>query len=298
MSSVLPHDAAGERAAAFAVVPSTSRLGAEVRGIDLSRPLSKAQVAAVLTAFHRHGVIFFRGQKLTPDQLADFGAYFGELDIHYTAEHTMSGRPEVRILSNVKRDGKAVGAAFAGLYWHSDLSFKKVPALATLLYGVDCPPEGADTQFADMCAAYDALTEAMKAKLAGLTAVHDRNYRYAEIYPWRPPLTPEQIAKVPPVEHPLVCVHPATGRKALYVAKEIVSHIVGMNTEEGRRLIEELDHFATQPQFVYSHRWRNGDVLIWDNRCTLHRATPYENTKYTRTMHRVQVMCHETPVAA
>lgn len=282
----------------FTVVPFTPHFAAEIRGVDLSKPLSDAMVSTVLDVFHRYGVIVFRDQKLTLDQFADFGARFGRLDVHYTAQHTLSHRPQVRVLSNAKKEGKPIGSALAGLYWHSDLSFQKVPALATLLYGIDCPPEGADTQFANMCDAYDALPEDMKRRLVGLRAVHDRNYRYAQLYPSRPPLTPEQIARVPPVEQPMVCVHPATGRKALFIAKEIVSHVVGMDVEEGRRLIEDLERFATQPQFVYSHGWRNDDVVVWDNRCTLHRATPYENTKYTRTLHRVQVIMDDVPIPA
>lgn len=279
-----------------ACVPAHADLAAEVRGVDLSAPLSPATWEAILAAFHRFSVIFFRGQRLSPRALADFAARFGPLDVHHMTEHVLPDIPQVRVLSNAKKEGRAVGITRGGMHWHSDLSYKPVPAAATLLYGIECPPEGADTQFVSMCAAYDALPEATRARIAGLQAVHDRNFRYAALYPNRAPLTPEQVAKVPPSTHPLVRVHPVTGRKALFLAKDVVSHIVGLPADESRALIDELEAFATQPRFVYSHRWQAGDLIVWDNRSTLHRATPYDN-RHTRTLHRVQVR-GEVPIAA
>lgn len=268
--------------------PMTPHIGAEIRGVDLSRPLEDAQFARILEHFHRHGVIFFRGQKLDAAGLAAFSARFGELDVHHMTEHTMPGLPQVRVLSNVKKDGKAIGISYGGMHWHSDLSYKPAPALATLLYALQCPPAGADTQFADMAGAFAALPPERQQALRGLEAVHDRNYRYAALYPNRPPLSPEQIAKVPPAVHPLVTVHPATGRPALFLAKDVVSGIVGMDEPAARKLIDELEAFATRPEFVYAHKWQTGDVLVWDNRCTLHRATPFD-TRHGRTLYRTQV---------
>ncbi|MEK6592636.1 MAG: TauD/TfdA family dioxygenase [Pseudomonadota bacterium] len=273
---------------AIDVVAMTGCLGAEIRGMDLSRHLGNDTFARILDVFHRHCVIFFRDQKLTPEQLAAFSARFGELDVHHMTEHTFPNLPQVRVLSNVKKDGKTIGITNGGMHWHSDLSYKPRPALATLLYAIECPPQGADTQFASMYEAYAALPETTRSKLRGLYTVHDRNYRYSALYPSRPPLTAEQIAKVPPVEHSLVRVHPVTGRPALFVAKDVVSHIIGMDQAGGRALIEELEAFSTQSRFIYSHKWRPGDVLVWDNRCTLHRATPYDPA-YRRTLYRTQV---------
>jgi taurine dioxygenase len=266
----------------------TAHLGAEIRGIDLTQPLGDAAFARILEFFHRHCVIVFRGQKLDAAQLAAFSARFGELDVHHMTEHTLPGLPQVRVLSNVKKDGKPIGVSYGGMHWHSDLSYKEKPGLATLLYAIQCPPSGADTQFASMYAAYEALSAAKRSELASLNGVHDRNYRYAALYPNRPPLTPEQTAKVPPVVHPLVVRHPATARAALYVAKDVVSGIVGMDDLAARKLIDELEAFATGTEFVYSHKWQVGDVLVWDNRCTLHRATPFD-TRYGRTLYRTQV---------
>lgn len=281
-------------ASVLSVHPASEKLGVEIRGIDLSTPPDAAAFTTIQQALHRYGVIFFRGQTLTPDQLAAFSRCFGELDIHHMTEHVFPHLPQVRVLSNVKKDGKSIGITKGGMHWHSDLSYKPVPALVTLLYAVECPPTGADTQFADMYAAFTDLPEAQRKKLPSLRAVHDRNFRYSELYPGRPPLSAEQVAKVPPVEHPLVRVHPATGRPALFVAKDVVSRITGLPDDESRRLIDELEAFATRPDRIYSHKWQPGDVLVWDNRCTLHRATPYD-PQYRRTLYRTQVK-GEAPV--
>lgn len=264
-------------------------LGAQLHGVDLTQPLPDAVFEHVLAAFHEHAVIFLRAQHITPEQLVAFSARFGELDIHHMTEHVFGHLPQVRVLSNAKKDGKAVGITRGGMHWHSDLSYKAVPALATLLYGVVCPPEGADTQFVSMTAAYGALSADLRARVDGRTAVHDRNFHYSMLYPSRTPLTEDQVRKVPPVEHPLVVRHPATDTLSLFVAKDVVSHVVGMDAHESRRLIDELEAFATQSESVYSHRWQTGDLVIWDNRCTLHRATPYAFDRYTRTLHRTQV---------
>jgi len=279
----------------LSVHPMGEKLGAEIRGIDLSVQPDSQAFAAVQQTLHRYGVIFFRGQKLSPDHLATFSRCFGELDIHHMTEHVFPHLPQVRVLSNVKKDGVSIGITKGGMHWHSDLSYKPQPALVTLLYAVECPPSGADTQFADMYAAFADLPETQRKKLQMLRAVHDRNYRYSALYPDRPPLTLEQVAKVPPVEHPLVRVHPATGRPALFVAKDVVSRITGMADDESRSLIDELEAFATRPDRVYSHKWQPGDLVVWDNRCTLHRATPYD-PQYRRTLYRTQVK-GEAPVA-
>ena len=271
-------------------------VGALIEGVDLTRPVSDETFACVLEALDEHGVIFFRNQRLEPEQLAAFSARFGQLDVHHMTEHTLPGLPQVRVLSNAKKDGRAVGITRGGMHWHTDLQYKKVPAFVTLLYGIQCPPEGADTQFVSMCKAYETLPAQLKRAIDGRKAIHDRNFRYSELYPNRPALTAEQVAKVPPVAHPLVRVHPGTRKPALFVAKDVVSQIVGMSVEESRPIIDALEEHATQPDAIYSHEWQAGDLIVWDNRCTLHRATPYDN-KYTRTLHRTQVQ-GEVPIPA
>jgi len=274
----------------------TLHFAAEVRGIDLSQPLSDSAFARIRTFFLEHAVLIFRNQTLDDGALLAFTARFGTMDVHHLAEHRMTAHPEIRILTNDKKGGKYVGAHNAGMVWHTDQSFKERPMLATFLLGDDCPPEGADTQFASTAAAYAALPAEKKRELDGLVAVHDRNFSYAERYPERPPLTPEQLKEVPPVAHPLVRRHPETGRPGLFLALSDIRDIEGLDRETALRLIRGLVDFATRDEFVYSHKWRNGDLVVWDNRCTMHRATPYDQ-KYRRFMRRTQVK-GDRPIAA
>jgi len=280
----------------ISVHPVREHFVAEIRGVNASQPLSCSAFERILEHLHRYRVIFFRTQNLTCEQLAEFGARFGDLEIHHLSDHLLKHLPQVRVISNEIKEGKEVGAARAGMYWHSDLSYKPRPASATLLYCLHCPAVGGDTKFADMCAAYQALPAGMKKKLKGLRAVRDRNYRYSAFYPNRPALTPEQIAAVPPIEHPMVRVHPATRELALYVSAGSCSHVVGMNVDEGRELLSKLEEFATQAHYVYSHKWQVGDLVVWDNRSTLHCATPCD-PKFRRTMYRVQAI-GERPILA
>lgn len=282
--------AAANDVSGITATPSGGPIGALVHGVDVAQPLGDAAFARILELFHRHAVIVLRGQQLSPAQLVAFSARFGELDVHHMTEHVFPDLPQVRVLSNAKlRDGRSEGITLGGMHWHSDLSYKPVTALATLLYGLVCPAEGADTEFSSTSAAYAALPAETKSRLTGLMAVHDRNFRYSELYPSRPPLTAEQVAKVPPSVHPLVVEHPVTGAPALFVAKDVVSHVVGMDPAQGRALIDDLEAFITRSEFVHAHRWQAGDLVIWDNRCTLHRATPYAFLRDTRTLWRTQV---------
>ena len=282
--------------AGISATPATPYLGAELHGVDLSRPLSDAGFARVRELFFEHSVVCLRGQQISPEEFATFSARFGRLEIHHMTEHVMPHLPHVRVLSNVKKGGRSVGIAKGGMHWHSDLSYTPVPALATLLYGIECPPEGADTQFADMRAGYAALRAEIQTLIRGKMGLHDRNFRYSALYPNRPPLTDAQVAGVPPVAHPLVRRHPVTGSISAFVSKDVVAGIVGMDEAHARPLIEEIEATGTRAEFVYAHKWQPGDVLIWDNTCTLHRATPYDN-KYNRTLYRTQVR-GETPIHA
>jgi len=283
-------------AADVSAVAMTPNLGAEVRGVDLSSPLSDACCARIMEIFHRYCVIFFRNQQIESQHLLRFASRFGELDVEPAVEHQLPGLPQIGVLSNTRANGRTVGIVRDGMHWHSDRSHAAAPGQATVAYGVKCPREGANTEFVNMYAVFDALPAEKRLFLEKLRAVHDHTFRYAELYPNRPPLTAEQIAKEPVSEHPLVRVHPVTNRKALFLAKDNVSHIVGLKSPESRKLIDELEAFAVQPRFSYSHRWQEGDVLVWDNRCTLHRATPYDN-RFERILHRVQVK-GEAPIAA
>ena len=283
-------------AADVSAVAMTPDLGAEIRGVDLSSPLSDACCVRIMEIFHRYCVIFFRNQQLESQHLLRFASRFGELDIERAVERQLPGLPQIGVLSNARTPNRMIGIVREGMHWHSDGSNAPAPAQATIAYGVKCPREGANTEFVNMYAAYEALPAEKRAHLEKLRAVHDRTFRYAELYPSRAPLSAEQIAKEPVSEHPLVRVHPVTGRKALFLAKDTVSQILGLNEPESRKIIDELETFAVQPRFGYSHRWQEGDVLVWDNRCTLHRATPFDN-RFDRVLHRLQVR-GEVPIAA
>jgi alpha-ketoglutarate-dependent taurine dioxygenase len=173
------------------------------------------------------------------------------------------------------------------LTWHSDLSFQRRPALATILHGIETPQRGGETEFADMAAAWDALDEAMKQRLAGLRAVHDLDMSRRRM--GEPPLTEAQRRQTPPIEHPVVRTHPDTGRKILYISRH-VSHIPGMPQDESDALLDALMAHATSPRFVFRYRWKPGDVLMWDNRSTIHRATAYDTSAQRRVIHRTVVL--------
>lgn len=277
----------------FKVTKLTEHIGAEIEGVDLSAPLSESTVADIKETFERHGVIVFRNQTLPPAAHRDFSANFGPLVGHVLNRFNMDECPEVTIISNaVNEKGEKIGADRAGMLWHSDMSFVKRPSLGSLLYCVECPPEGADTQFASMFAAYEALSAEDKEYLSTLEAIHDYPWHYRTYLSHRVQLTAEEEAKTPPVKHPVIRTHPGTGAQALYVGEGLTRTIAGMDEEEGRKLVVQLSNFATQPQFVYSHKWRPGDLVFWDNRSTMHRATEFDN-KYRRFMRRTTILGDE-----
>jgi len=270
--------------------PLTEVMAAEVTGVDLTGDLPQATVDRIRQAWLDHTVLVFRNQDLSPATQAAFTRRLGDLEHHTVSEYTHPEVPEVFIISNIKKDGKYVGAAKSGRHWHSDSQFLEIPSAGSLLYGLEVPPEGGDTLFASMYAAYDTLSDEMKARIADLRIVCSRVKAWPISYPNRPPLTEEQKARLPDVVHPLVRTHPETGRKSLYIGGNVVWEIVGMPYEEGRALLDELRRHATQDRFTYRHRWRKGDAVMWDNRCTLHSATPYDEERFDRLMHRTTML--------
>ena len=268
--------------------PISPMMGAELRGVDLAR-LDDAMFPAIRAAFNRHMLLRFPAQRLTPPELIAFSRRFGELQIHVLDEYRHPRYPEIYLLSNVDRvTGRTTGyhPDRGTLVWHSDLSFQARPALATILYGLEVPKTGGDTLFADMRAAYDALPDATKRKVAPLRGIHDLDYSRTRA--GAAPMTEKQRAEAPPVSHPMVRTHPETGRKGLYISHHI-SRIEGMAPDAARGLLEELMAHATQPRFVYRNTWRTGDVVMWDNRCTMHCATEYDASEERRVIHRTVV---------
>ena len=262
--------------------------GAQILDIDLTRA-SAEDVCGVVDAFQRHGAILLRDQTLGPGDLMGFIAAFGRAEGHTLQQFTLPGYPKIYILSNRTRDGVPIGAHNDGVGWHTDYSYKAEPVMCTMLYAVEVPPEGSDTLLADGCAAWNALSSERQAELAGLRLHHSyqhfmatREYGAMEL--------PEAIRREnPDVVHPLIRTHPANGRKALWPSTGTVTEVVGMPGPEGLRLVDELVAFMTQDRFVYRHKWRVGDLLMWDNRCTLHTGTLYDDEKYFRTMYRMWV---------
>ena len=276
---------------AIAIRPLHPSFAAEVTGVDLRRPLDDATVAAIRAAFNDRAVLAFPGQPLTDDQQIAFSLRFGPLEKTITS--AMGGTAVISNLSNTDAEGRLYQADDArALFlsgnqrWHSDSSFKVVPAMASLLSAREVPPEGGETEYADMRAAYDALNAATRRRLEGLEAEHSYGYSQGQIS--LAALTEGEMAALPPVRHPVVRSHNETGRKVLYIGRH-ASHIVGLAVEEGRALLDDLLAHGTQDRFVYRHRWRVGDLVMWDNRAVLHRGRPWDQTKYARIMHRTTV---------
>lgn len=268
--------------------PLREGFGAEILDVDLLRA-DDAILAGVVDTFHRHGAILLRDQTLSPGELTDFVARFGEPEDHTLKENTVPGFPKVYVLSNRVVDGKPIGAHNDGIGWHTDYSYKAEPVMATMLYAVETPPEGSDTLLADCVAAWNALPPERQAGLSDLMVHHSYQYFMANRDYGRMELSDELKAENPDVFHPLIRTHPADGRKALWPSTGTVIEVVGMPNPQGLDLVQELVEFATQDRFVFRHKWRVGDILMWDNRCTLHTGTLFDDTKYIREMHRLWV---------
>ena len=281
------------------ITPSGDVLGATVTDIDLSQPLDEATFEEVQLALGTHGVLCFPGQKLEGAELKAFAARFGELEINVANSFQEPGHPEVMILSNMKEDGKPLGLSDAGQDWHTDMSYSETIAFANVLYGLTIPrrsdgtPLGC-TEFANMHAAYDDLPEDMKQRLEGLTATHDFNKFWEmmrrEKGSSRPPLTPEQRAKKPPVSHPVVMTHPITGRKVLYANPGYTVKIDGLPEDESAELLAFLFRHQLDEKYRYKHLWNEHDVLMWENIGTLHNAVADYGPDQHRYIKRCQVM--------
>jgi alpha-ketoglutarate-dependent 2,4-dichlorophenoxyacetate dioxygenase len=281
---------------AVTVVPVTPSFAAEIGDVDLSRPLDAADVRALKDAFSKYSVLVFPSQQLSQDQHLDFAQHFGPLETTigvYRTDQPLRVRKEFADVSNITHDDKLWGKddrhrmfQMANRIWHTDSSFKRLPAYASLLYARSIPPVGGHTEFADERAAYDALPEATKRRLDGLVAEHSIFNSRARLGFTN--FNDEERRSLPPVPQVLVRTIPESGRKSLYLASH-AGRILGMNDAEGRALIDELIAHATQRQFVYTHRWRVHDLVMWDNRCTMHRGTDFDDLRWKRDVQRATV---------
>ena len=275
MSAVLTPAARSASPSPITIAPLGDVLGAEVIGLDLSRPLADEDFARIHRAHLEHHVLVFRDQRITPGQQVDFSRRFGPLQIHVLSQFALAGHPEILMISNIKENGQPIGLGDAGHFWHSDLSYVEKPSLGSMLHAQELPAEGGDTLFANQHLAWDWLPAHLQTAVQGLRAEHTYLARYEELRarnPWRPQLTQEQIDKVKPVVHPVVRTHPENGRKALFVSEHFTTHIVGIPEDESRDLLGQLFAHSTQPALQYRHAWQPGDMVFWDNRSVTHLA--------------------------
>jgi len=276
------------------VTPVTPAFGARVEGVDLSRPVDDHSFRQIVEAFGRYAVLVFPGQEITDAEQVAFTERFGPLEVSIRKDrdqHMADSR--ISDISNVDGSGRIVAAGEErDIYnkgnelWHSDSSFKPVPAYASLLSGREVVSDGGNTEFADMRAAWDALPAATRERIDDLVVEHSIQYSRKSM--GYDQFTEAERAALPPVLQRMVRVHPATGRRSLYLGSH-ASHVIGWPEAEGRALIGELMAHATQPRFVFAHRWTQFDLVMWDNRCALHRARPYDYQRYRRVMHRTTV---------
>lgn len=272
--------------------PLSPALGAEVLGLDVGKCVADATIDALGSALDEHGVLLFRGQRLDPEAHIAFSRRFGRLQEVAQKQYQLEGQPLIYVIGNVEENGRPIGDPSVGRLWHSDQSFLPYPAVGSLLYGVQCPPEGAATLFANMYKAYDALPPQMRAQVERLHAVHSFSEYYEALRerdPTQPELTETRRALYPDVVHPLVRRNPRTGRKALYINPGYATAIKEMPGAVGARLLRDLCDHATRDEFVYAHAWRNGDVLFWDNLAVNHKGTPFDTARFVRRMHRTTV---------
>ena len=270
-------------------------LGIEVRGVDLAAPMSAAAFDRIYAAFLRHQLLLFRDQQLEPGDQVAFARRFGSVQVHVMNQYHADGHPEIYYLSNLGADGRPSGKHpdRGTVHWHTDGSWARRTGQATLLYAVAVPRVGGETRFASMYDAYEALDDGMKQRLAPLRAVHSldfsRTRRHGE-----DPMTEEQKKARPPVDHPIVRTHPETGRKCIFLGDH-AWYVQDMPFDQGRQLIEDLNATVIDPERVYTHRWRRGDLVVWDNRCMLHKAELYDVANAARVMRRCTVL-GEVPI--
>jgi taurine dioxygenase len=278
--------------------PGAPRLGAEIIGVDL-RTIDDTGFTAIHSAWIEHQVLLFRAQSLNDQDLIAFSRRFGDLDhapIQENGQRIANGLPEIYVVSNVIENGVEIGSlGYGEAVWHTDMSYLRAPPKASMLYALEIPPSGGDTSFVDMYAAFDGLPISLQKRALGLRVKHDGTYNSGGYV--RQGVTPTDDPRdAPGTMHPLVCTHPESGRRMLYLGRRRMAWLEGFDLAESDTLLDEIWAFATQPQFVWTHQWRIGDLVLWDNRCTMHRRDPFDAST-RRIMHRTQVKGSAPPMA-
>src|SRR5215813_6089511 len=279
----------------------TPEFAAQIDGADISRSLHDATWTEIRAAFEEHSVLLFRGQPLNDEQQIAFSQRFGGLEVTRSM-NPAAGTPfarqsnlDIKTGEVIPPDDRRMIYQLANMLWHSDSSFKPVPSLCSLLSARLVPPEGGATEFASARCAYPSLPEALKRRARDAIVVHDFSWSRDQIRPGF--FTDKDRAEYPPVQHPLVRRNPVNGRDSIFLGAH-ASHVEGLPVAEGRAFLKELLDHVTQPQFCYHHEWQEGDLIIWDNRCVLHRATPFDTTRYKRLMQRTTVSGDPAETAA
>jgi len=266
-------------------------LGAEIADLDLSQPIPPQTFKQVREAWLEHLVLRFRGQKLTDPQVLEFSRNFGELDPpgpNPLGRPFLPDHPEMNVISNIKDAGVPIGGLGDGeAIWHADMTYIERPPMAAILYAIEIPPAGGDTFWANMYLAYETLPAGLKRRIEGREAVHDATYNSAGVMRkgYKEVTDPRSA---PGARHPLVRKHPESGRNCLFLGRRRNSYVVGLDLAESEALLDELWAHATQPQFTFRQHWRVGDVMVWDNRCTLHRRDAFD-PRARRLLHRTQI---------
>ncbi len=273
-------------------------LGAEVRGVDL-RAVDETTFKAIHRAWVDHLVLLFRGQTLSDDDLIAFSRRFGDLDwapVQETGRRFVDGKPEIYVVSNVIEKGEPIGSLGAGeAVWHTDMSYIQDPPKASMLYALEIPPSGGNTGFVNMYAAYDVLPPALKQRIEGLMLKHDGTYNSGG-YVRQGITAVDDPVTSPGAVHPLVCTHPESGRRVLYLGRRRNGYIMGMPLADSEKLLDEVWSYATRDEFTWYNEWRVGDLVMWDNRCTMHRRDPFDSSA-RRVMHRTQIKGEARPAA-
>jgi taurine dioxygenase len=278
-------------------IPTGAALGAELDGVDL-RDVDDRAFAAIRQAWHDHQVVLIRGQTLDDRELIAFSRRFGDLDwapIQETGRRFVEGMPEIYIVSNVTVNGQPIGSLGAGeAVWHTDMSYLDVPPMASMLYSLEVPPTGGNTSFCSMYAVHAALPGDLQRRIADLKIKHDGTYNSGGYL--RQGVTATDDPRTSPgAVHPLVCTHPDTGRRMLYLGRRRNAYIMGLELAASEALLDELWGYVARPEFAWEHVWRVGDLVLWDNRCTMHRRDPFDDLA-RRIMHRTQIKGAQRPV--
>jgi len=280
------------------ILPSGGALGAEIQGIDL-RMIADDDFAVLYRAWIDHLVIAVRGQTLTDGEFLAFSRRFGDLEwapVQETGRRFVEGHPEIYVVSNVLRDGVPIGSLGAGeATWHTDMSYLELPPKASALYALEVPPAGGHTYFCSMYRAYEALPEALRRRIAGLTVKHDATYNSGG-YVRQGLVATDDPLRSSGVYHPLVCTHPESGRRLLYLGRRRNAYIGGLSLAESEALLDELWSYATDEASAWHIEWRVGDLVLWDNRCTMHRRDAFDPDS-RRVLHRTQIKGETRPAA-